>query len=119
MPDGTVLLYDNRITGPTPRFGNSRLIKIDPATKQIVWTFEGEGEQAFYAKSRGEQQLLPNGNILLTDPHGGRLLEIAPSAGNRTVWEWRNVVTPGLAGLITDVQRVPEAAASWLNQPCG
>lgn len=119
MPDGTIMLYDNRITGPTPRFGNSRLLKVNPATKQIVWTFDGQGDQAFYAKSRGEQQLLPNGNILFSDPHAGRILEIAPSAGNRTVWEWHNVVTPGLAGLITDVQRIPLDAAPWLGQPCG
>lgn len=118
LPDGHILLYDNQITGDTPRFGNSRLLKIDPARKEVVWSFKGEGERAFYAKSRGEQQLLPNGNILLTDPHGGRLFEIAPAMGNRTVWEWRNVAAPGLAGLITDVQRIPTAEAGWVGAPC-
>ena len=58
------------------------LIEIDPASKEVVWSFEGTGNQPFYAKARGEQQLLPNGNILISDPHHGRVFEIAPSADN-------------------------------------
>lgn len=118
LPNGHILVYDNRITGGAPRFGNTRLVEVDPATKSIVWTFEPQGDQAFYAKARGEQQVLPNGNILIVDPHNGRLLEVAPAAGNRTVWEWVNLVEPGFAGLITDVQRIPPEAAGWLGQPC-
>lgn len=118
LPNGRILVYDNRITGGSPRFGHTRLLEIDPATREIVWEFEGTGDQVFYAKSRGEQQVLPNGNILIVDPHNGRLLEIAPSAGNRTVWEWVNMTKPGLVGLITDAQRVPRSAAAWLGQPC-
>ena len=118
LPNGHVLLYDNRITGTTPRFGNSRLIEIDPATKEVVWSFEGTGNQPFYAKARGEQELLPNGNILISDPHHGRVFEIAPGAGNRTVWEWINMTKPGLVGLVTDVQRVPRASVDWLDKSC-
>ena len=33
----------------------------------MVWSYEGEGEQAFYGESRGEQERLPNGNILVSD----------------------------------------------------
>lgn len=118
LPNGHILVYDNRITGGSPRFGNTRLLEIDPVTRRVVWAFEGRGDQPFYAKARGEQQVLPNGNILIVDPHNGRLLEIAPSAGNRTVWEWVNMVEPGLVGLVTDAQRVPRTAAAWLGRPC-
>ena len=118
LPNGHILVYDNRITGPTPKLGNSRLVEIDPATRQVTWTFEGEGKRAFYAHSRGEQQLLPNGNILLADPYGGRLFEIAPYAGSKLVWEWVNLVEPGLVGMITDVQRAPRGALKWVGQPC-
>lgn len=118
LPNGRILVYDNRITGTSPRFGNSRLIEIDPASKEVVWSFEGTGNQPFYAKARGEQQLLPNGNILISDPHHGRVFEIAPSADNRTVWEWINLVKPGLVGLVTDVQRVPRSIVDWLDRPC-
>jgi hypothetical protein len=118
LPNGHILVYDNRITGPTPRLGNSRLVEIDPATRQVVWTFEGEGGHAFYAHSRGEQQFLPNGNILFVDPYGGRLLEIAPHASKKIVWEWVNLIEPGSVGMITDVQRVPREAVDWVSQPC-
>ena len=118
LPNGHILLYDNRLSGETPKLGNSRLVEIDPLTKSVVWTFEGEGETAFYAHSRGEQQMLPNGDILYVDPYRGRVLEIAPKAGNRLVWEWVNVIQPGLVGLGSDVQRVARDAVDWLGQPC-
>jgi Arylsulfotransferase (ASST) len=119
LPNGHIMLFDNRLTGTTPRLGNTRLLEIDPLTRAIVWSFEGTGDQVFYAHSRGEQQLLPNGDILLVDPHGGRLLEIAPAAGNRTVWEWVNLVGPGEVGLVTGVQRVAGDALTWVGKPCG
>jgi hypothetical protein len=118
LPNGHILLYDNRVTGLTPKLGNSRLLEIDPATRAIVWSFEGTGDQTFYAHSRGEQQALPNGNILFVDPYAGRLLEIAPAAGNRTVWEWVNLIAPGEVGLITDVERVPQSALPWVGSAC-
>ena len=65
LPNGRIMVYDNRITGKKPRFGNTRLLEIDPSTKSVVWEFEGTPEQQFYAESRGQQQLLPNGNILI------------------------------------------------------
>ena len=116
LPNGRLLVFDN--LGGDPACGRSRVLEIDPVTRRVVWAFEGRGDQTFYAKARGEQQVLPNGNILIVDPHNGRLLEIAPSAGNRTVWEWVNMVEPGLVGLVTDAQRVPRTAAAWLGRPC-
>ena len=118
LPNGHIMVYDNRLTGVTPRLGNTRLLEIDPLTRAIVWSFEGKGDQVFYAQARGEHQLLPNGNILLVDPHGGRLLEIAPAAGNRTVWEWVNLLGDGAVGLVTNVQRVARDALPWVGQPC-
>ncbi len=118
LPNGHILLYDNRITGDVPKLGGSRLVEIDPVSRKMVWTYEGKDDQAFYAPSRGEQQLLPNGNILISDPYGGRVVEIAPAHANNTVWEWVNLIEPGLVGMITDVQRVPRAALGWIGQPC-
>jgi hypothetical protein len=118
LPNGRIMIYDNRITGERPRLGNTRLIEIDPATRKVAWTFEGDADQAFYARKRGEKQLLPNGNVLIADPLNGRLLEIAPAHGNKTVWEWVNLIEPGWVGLVTDVQRVPRDRATWLGQPC-
>lgn len=118
LPNGHILIYDNRITGDTPKLGNTRLIEIDPTSRKIVWAYEGAGEEAFYAPSRGEQQLLPNGNILIADPYGGRIVEIDRADGNKAVWEWVNLIQPGLVGMVTDVQRLPRAALGWIGQPC-
>jgi hypothetical protein len=119
LPNGHILVYDNRVTGAKPVLGNTRLVEVDPATKQIVRIFEGKGEEAFYASERGEQQRLPNGDLLLVDPFGGRLVEIAPDSGYHVVWEWVNLVAPGSAGMITDTQRIGEAAANdWVGRPC-
>ena len=118
LPNGKILLYDNRLSGEKPKLGNSRLLEIDPQTKSVVWTFEGEGETAFYAHSRGEQQMLPNGNILYVDPYRGRILEIAPKAGNRLVWEWVNLIAPHQVGLVTDIERFPLDQLPWVGSAC-
>jgi hypothetical protein len=118
LPNGHILVYDNRIAGSTPRFGNSRLVEIDPASKNVVWEFRGSPQQQFYAGSRGKEQVLPNGNILIADSHHGRLFEVAPAHGGETVWEWINGAEPGYAGLVTDVQRVARKELPWVGASC-
>jgi hypothetical protein len=118
LPNGHILVYDNRITGRTPRFGNTRLLEIDPSSKTVVQAFYGDSQQRFYAQSRGKQQVLPNGNILIADPYHGRLFEVAPSHDGKTVWEWINATQPGYAGLVTDVQRVAWKDLPWVGSSC-
>ncbi len=62
--------------------------------------------------------MLPNGNILIADPHHGRLFEIAPAHGGKTVWEWINATETGYAGLVTDVQRVARKDLPWVGSSC-
>ncbi|MGD9510386.1 MAG: arylsulfotransferase family protein [Geminicoccaceae bacterium] len=118
LPNGHILVYDNRLSGEQPKLGNSRLVEIDPLTKSVVWTFEGKGESAFYAHSRGEQQMLPNGDILYVDPYRGRVLEVAPKADNRLVWEWVNLIAPHEVGLVTDVERFAPERLPWVGTAC-
>ena len=117
LPDGHILLYDNRITGGKALFGNTRLLEIDPVGSRIVWEWEGKGEFAFYNRSRGEQAPLPNGNILAVDSHGGRLFEVEPESGE-VVWEWVNLVEPGWAGNVVDAERYPRDQVRFLDKPC-
>ena len=119
LPNGHILVYDNRIADATPRFGNSRLLELDPSSKTVVGAFEGSPQQQFYAESRGKQQVLPNGNILIANSHHGRLFEVAPAHGWKTVWEWINATEAGYAGLVTDVQRVARKDVAWMGSPCG
>ncbi len=117
LPDGHILLYDNRITGGKALFGNTRLIELDPVSKRIVWEWEGKGEYAFYNRSRGEQAPLPNGNVLAVDAHGGRVFEVEPESGD-VVWEWVNLVEPGWVSLVVDAERYPADQVRFLGKPC-
>ncbi len=117
LPNGHILIYDNRMSGGSPKFGNTRIIELDPTTQKIVWKWEGKGKYAFYSRSRGEQQVLPNGNILSVDSHGGRVFEIDRESGD-VVWEWVNLVEPGWAGNVVDVLRFAPEEVRFLDKPC-
>lgn len=87
LPTGRILLFDNRgaILDSQARYG-SRLLSIDPATGQVETLYEGKAGEAFFSSSRGNQQLLPNGNILVVESNWGRLFEIDPTG--RIVWSF-------------------------------
>lgn len=81
-PDGTILLFDNR-----PEDGQSRVAEYDPIGDRVVWEFS---EPGFFTEFEGAEQLLPNGNLLVTESRDGRILEVSEDGG--VVWEY---VTPG------------------------
>jgi hypothetical protein len=79
-PDGTISVYDNRMG-----LGASRIVKIDPATRAVTTVYAGDAEEPFYSYRRGKHQILPNGNVLVTESEAGRVFEAAPDGG--LVWE--------------------------------
>ena len=91
LPNGNILAFDNR--GHFGPGGQSRLIEIDPATGGVVWTYAGNEAQPFDSDIRSEQELLANGNILVTESNPGRIFEIT-RAGD-IVWEYINPVRAG------------------------
>jgi hypothetical protein len=79
-PSGHVLLFDNR------KFdGRSRVVKYDVIDREIVWSYSDEG---FYSLGSGAQQLLSNGNVLITESQKGRIFEVTNDG--RIVWEYLN-----------------------------
>jgi len=88
LPNGHLLVYDN--LGGFGEGGRTRILEIDPVSTGIVWRYEGSGEQPFFSEARGAQERLPNGNTLITETAGGRLLEV--SQDGRIVWEFFNPV---------------------------
>uniref|UniRef100_UPI002617264E arylsulfotransferase family protein n=1 Tax=Amaricoccus sp. TaxID=1872485 RepID=UPI002617264E len=80
QPDGTITVYDNH-TGS----GVSRILRIDPGTRAVETLFAGSEETPFYSWQRGKHQMLPNGNVLVTDAEQGRVFEAAPDGD--LVWE--------------------------------
>ena len=83
LTNGNVLLFDN---GTYRRY--SRVLEVDPVTDRIVWSYIAHPRTSLHSRSRGGNQLLPNGNILITDSDRGRAFEITRSG--KTVWEFFN-----------------------------
>lgn len=92
---GNLLLLDNQGEAGYPPAklevtGGSRILEIDPITKEIVWEYQaydsGEANWAFYTPFIGSVQRLPNGNTLIDEGTDGRFFQITPSG--RIVWEY-------------------------------
>jgi hypothetical protein len=119
LPNGRILLFDNHSAGESQEFGSSTIVEIDPASRKVLWIYAGSEEVPFYTSIRGKEQLLPNGNILVTEAQAGRVFEITPGGNRpRTVWEWVNRSGEGVAGLVTQADRVTTGRADFLRQPC-
>lgn len=86
LPDGRILLFDN--LGHIGPGGWSRLLEFDPATGAVTWEYAGTPDRPFFSSLRARQQLLPNGNVLVTESSGGRLFEV--SRTGEIVWEYVN-----------------------------
>lgn len=82
LPDGTILLFDNGFQAR----GWSRVLEVDPLTKEIVWSYKAPNPEDFYAPARGTVQRLAGGNVLVGDSYAGRAFEIDRSG--RTVWRF-------------------------------
>jgi hypothetical protein len=118
LPNGNILLYDNRITGDRPELGYSRVLEIDPGTREIVWEYAGTDEDPMYSSLGGKVQLLPNGNVLAVEPQGGRIIEIARHNGDDVVWEFVNLQEDGMAGMVFDGLRFAEDELDFVGKPC-
>ena len=88
---GNIILFDN---GLFPRHrthsGQTFIMEIDPATKEIVWKYETEGyaNLKFFSKTMGSQKRLPNGNTFIAEDNTGRLFQVKPDG--EIVWEYVN-----------------------------
>lgn len=75
LDNGHLLLFDN--------YGaviQSRVLEYDPQTQAVTWSYSAP----FLSKTRGMSQRLPNGNTLVVDSEGGKIVEVNP--GNDIVW---------------------------------
>lgn len=88
LPDGHLLMFDN--FGNLGGAGISRVLEIDPINHAVVWNYRGDDRHPLDSEIRGAVQREPNGNTLITESDGGRLLEVTPKG--RTVWEYVNPV---------------------------
>ncbi|MEM9801454.1 MAG: arylsulfotransferase family protein [Planctomycetota bacterium] len=81
--DGTILVFDNR-GGPAE---SSRVLRFDPTTAAVRWTWRGTPPSSFATYFCGTAQELANGNVLATESMQGRAVEIEAASGD-VVWEY-------------------------------
>ena len=80
--DGRLLLFDNLGPGGgNERPWRSRVLEMEAGSGKVVWSFS---EPGFFSHGAGAQQRLPNGNTLITESDGGRIIEFTAVA----VREW-------------------------------
>jgi hypothetical protein len=92
LPDGHLLMFDN-LGGYDSGHGPSRALEIDPVTQQVVWQYSGDVRHPLDSALRGRAQREPNGNTLITEADGGRLVEVTPQG--QIAWEYINPVRGG------------------------
>jgi hypothetical protein len=80
---GTLLVFDNR-----PGDGWSRVVEVDPRTREIVWQWRAPTPSDFFSASRGCAQRLPNGNTLISASNQARAFEV--TRAGEIVWDFHN-----------------------------
>jgi outer membrane protein assembly factor BamB len=83
LDNGHILIFDSR-----GNYGYSKVIELDPVTREIVWEYKGDPPETFFSISGGYAQRLANGNTLISESARGRVFEITNEG--RIVWEWLN-----------------------------
>ena len=111
LDNGNILLFDGH--GDLARGAGARVMEIDPLTLGTQWMFPAKNGRQLLSHSGGSQQRLPNGNTLISDAGGGRLLEVT-SAGD-VVWEYR-IPRDDYAGLLPAPMPLRAAAASRFSR---
>jgi hypothetical protein len=89
LDNGNILAFDNgfhRNCIHDFQSSRSRVVEVNPKTKEIVWEYEDEVPMNFYSFACSGCQRLPNGNTLICEAMMGRIFEVTPNGEN--VWEY-------------------------------
>ena len=122
LPNGNIMVFDNLggLNGDAG-CGRSRILELAPATGAVVWRYDGCGGPPFDSERRGTQELLDNGNVLISEALGGRVLEVTHDSQPKIVWEYFNIageLDGGPAvGVITHAERFRPADLPFLQEP--
>jgi Arylsulfotransferase (ASST) len=117
LPDGRIMIFDNRRDESGKQvFGGSRILTIDPVTRDVQTLYEGSKEAPFFSNVKGKQQLLANGDVLITEAERGRTFEVAPNG--RMVWSYISRFDDHHVAKISDSKRYSENYADFEVQRC-
>jgi Arylsulfotransferase (ASST) len=88
LPNGNLLIFDNGPHRLDHSFPFSRVIEVNPVTKEIVSKYQEGILPNFYSPRNSNAQRLPNGNTLVNEGSFGRFFEVSPE--DEVVWEYVN-----------------------------
>jgi hypothetical protein len=83
LPNGHIMIFDNLGDLET---GGSRVIEYDPVSEALVWEYKSAEGRFFHSYTRSSQQVLPNGNILISETENAHMLEV--TRDRRIVWDY-------------------------------
>ncbi|SHK44231.1 aryl-sulfate sulfotransferase [Desulforamulus aeronauticus] len=132
--EGNILVFDNGgwagYGAPNPSSPTgaknalrdySRVLEFDPTTLEIIWQYTPSeagylhpvDSNRFYSPFISGAQRLPNGNTLITEGSGGRLIEVTPD--HEIVWEY---ISPywGKAFPMNMIYRAYRVPYEWVPQ---
>ena len=117
LPDGRIVVFDNRDDGANGRLlGGSRIVAIDPVTRNVETIYEGTAETPFFTSGRGTADLLDNGNFLITETSHGRVFEVTPDG--TIVWSYINRYDADRVLAVNGATRYPELFADFDRSGC-
>ncbi len=99
LPNGHLLIFDNGTHRIDHAMPFSRVIEVDPSTKQVVWTYQERRPMDFFSPYISNAQRLPNGNTMICEGNFGRLFEV--TSDGQVVWEYINPYFGAPAGQLT------------------
>jgi hypothetical protein len=109
QPGGTITIFDNRTDTPEQgsHLGGSQILELDPGTGAVQRLYGGLPEQEMFTDIQGKHQMLPNGNILITQAQAGRVLEVTDAG--EIVWEFINRYDDERVAVVTEAIRYPSS----------
>ncbi|WP_338430902.1 aryl-sulfate sulfotransferase [Synechococcus elongatus] len=88
IDNGNILIFDNGTYRSNVALNFSRVLEVDRATKEVVWSYVDNPPHNFYSPYISGAQRLPNDNTLITEGNYGRIFEVTPE--REIVWEYVN-----------------------------
>lgn len=121
-PDGNITLFNNRSSSVAVRSApGSNIIEFDPQTGESIVLYPppdaSNPDMRFYTDIMGSHQVLPNGNLLITESRAGRVFEVTDSG--EIVWEYVKAYDRVHAALIEESERFPKDYFKVEEWDCG
>lgn len=118
QPNGKISVFDNNYdtTWNGSFLGGSKITELELSTGKIRNLYGGVDSQPMYTTYQGDHQILPNGNILITESTAGRVVEV--TSDGDVVWEFINQYAEGEVLLVSDALRYDRSYFSDQSWTC-